>query len=67
MISTYTSVGLCKMSWLALLQPKMESVEELYSRKQISSKLQRLVSSGIAVYYIKKTGARKEKFQQPER
>jgi len=55
------------MSWLALLQPKMESVEELYSRKQISSKLQRLVSSGIAVYYIKKTGARKEKFQQPER
>ena len=35
----------------------MESVEELYSKKKKSNliKLQRLVSRGISVYYIKKS------------
>ena len=32
----------------------MESVEKLYSKNQISSKLQHLVSRGIAFYYTKK-------------
>jgi hypothetical protein len=45
----------------------MESVEELYSKNQILSKLQSIVSRGIAFYYTQKNGARNGKFQQPER
>jgi len=45
----------------------MESIEEFNSKNQILSKLQPIVSRGIAVYYIKKPSARNGKFQQPER
>jgi len=53
---------------LSGLQPKMEIIEELYLKNQISSKLQRLFFfKGNCCLLYKTTGARNWKFQQPDR